>query len=225
MCQAALQHSLERGRTTPPPTAVIVEMKYCETCGRPFQRRFTPTVVTGHKKQKLAVVGHGYLECDSEIRRDKGRKYCDRCLYMPLDPQLQGALLAEEQEKYKEQMPDSIPVHFIRYPREAPVGRQTQAHQLSRHLEYRDRWKKSRENNDKERALLRAAFAARGVLSTEDLQEVLPHCYGLDDVQDRLLCLSMRKYLVRAGSRRRPGVQGKGIALYIWPGVSPTTIQ
>jgi hypothetical protein len=101
-----------------PPSmiAILVEMKYCEQCGRPFSRKFAPTEPEVRKERLESQWGWTRNVSSGTItrirRRDHGEHYCSTCRFLPV-PDIAA------QEAYKAQLPGTPNQmkHSMRLPR------------------------------------------------------------------------------------------------------------
>jgi hypothetical protein len=224
-----------------PLGAVVVEMKYCEFCGRPFARRFSPTMpapvtelahvpvagtssARGHTVWEFVKVAH-------DLRRDRGQRLCWECARKP-SPELRAEELLSEQELYKMQLPDldsiHASVHPIRYDRSI-MGRETSAHRVQKKTPAKHANPRYAGNTFERRARAKttrltivSAFKERGRLNTEELQALIPECYALSYVHIRLINIQLRPRLV--GYVKKPGIRGTGMGVYVLDGVSPETL-
>jgi|HubBroStandDraft_4_1064222.scaffolds.fasta_scaffold00021_65 hypothetical protein len=87
-----------------PENAKVVELKYCELCGRSFPRKFAPTEVFEIRKTRYYSVAGYSDERPAELRRDKGQRLCSTCARQP-SLELNAEELLREQEAYRQQMP------------------------------------------------------------------------------------------------------------------------
>jgi hypothetical protein len=87
-----------------PENAKVVELKYCEICGRSFPRKFTPTEVFEIRKTRYWSCAGVSDERPAELRRDKGQRLCFTCARQP-SLELNAEELLRNQEAYRQQMP------------------------------------------------------------------------------------------------------------------------
>jgi hypothetical protein len=197
-----------------PEGAQIVEMKYCELCGRSFPRRWQDYEFIELKlKRDYRYPGTGG---QVRIKRDTGERICRGCASKPL-PELRAEELLKDQENYKDQLPDlnklHRSVHPIRYDRRianlsARVGRS----------------KNTREEIETWHKAVRDKFAAsKEPLTLEQVYELIPNCFSPTEAYMRLRWnkFSLRK----VGSLKSKTGEGQGPRLYLLEGVSPETIQ
>ena len=115
---SAVQSVLDRYFAGPqpplPPDIPKHELKYCETCGRPFARLFAPTFEVEQLEFDGVYTSHYDSGTISKRRRDHGQRYCKKCLFNPV-PNLKA------QEDYRSQFPgtesqmDHRSIHLPRY--------------------------------------------------------------------------------------------------------------
>ena len=181
-----------------PPGAIIAEFKYCECCGCPFVRKFAPTQPYVTKTTRIYSVALT-IEFDSELRKDHGDRYCAKCRSRSLLPDTKA------QEEYKSQMPGTEiqmrhAMHLPRYDTSIFV---------------RDR----RELDAKRAPKLRReavvkAFADKGTLTAEEMQELIPGC--LTPALARMRVSASSDIKIRSVGRLASSTErGRGPAVYV----------
>lgn len=201
-----------------PPDCVVLEMKYCELCGCPFSRKFSPTKVVGEEIVHVYANLFGGLDLRVELRRSPGIRYCPHCIGRALLPNI------EEQEAYKAQLPGTPnqmrhSTHLPKYDDSLlPIARQTRSHSINK----KPQPKSSRRRHDPEEWLPRVkqAFAEKGRLKAEDLVDLIPGCFTPMQAYQR--CYFQDLPLKIVAREKIPGIpRGRGKAIYEWEGVSP----
>jgi hypothetical protein len=97
------QHALPEG-------CIVVEIKFCETCGQPFTRTkptFRPIVFTNKEYDGDAFLGQRGLYPTSTIYRDTGRRYCGPCQ--------SRLLLPPDDSEYRDLLPTSAEMAHRNY--------------------------------------------------------------------------------------------------------------
>jgi hypothetical protein len=190
-----------------PADCVVLCLKYCELCGVPFSRKFSPTRVVGHDTVHLnsSVGGFGGLDLEVELRRSSGIRYCKKCVGNALMPNI------EEQEAYRAQFPgsesqmDHRALHLPKYDDSLlPAslrGKRTQSHMINATISDYRRKKCSPEQTEAWKIELRKLFAERGTLSCEDMQGVIPRCYTPKDAYARVYAAGFKLEFVKYGER------------------------
>ena len=150
------------------------------------------------------------------VRKDHGERFCKRCRSRCLVPDVLSA------ENYKMQMPgtDKQMRHAIyvpKYDRQVKSGKKwsngCEGKTRAQILQEAAAW----------RTAVREAFAAKGRLTTEELQAIIPCCYSVYNAPTRCREAGLRIKLVSRVCRK--GIRGPGIGVYVLPGVSPETIH
>jgi DNA-binding CsgD family transcriptional regulator len=98
----------------PPPGALMMELRYCQTCGRPFFRQFAATeIYEEHVVSFTVLAGRAPLEFRATLRKDHGERFCRGCKGRRLLPDIAAQIA------YLEQMPgtDRQMQHATRLPK------------------------------------------------------------------------------------------------------------
>jgi hypothetical protein len=215
-----------------PAGAKIVQMKYCELCGVPFSRSYTPTVpapITEEEHVQVPSYRHAqwvFKKVKHDLRRDRGERLCRRCHAHP-SLELSAEELLKDQEDYKAQLPnlDSIHVssHPIHYER-LIAGRETSAHRLNGTIIVKTatRRRSTRQEAAAWKARVAEAFRTRGRLTTEEIQNLIPNCFTPAYAYQR--CITAGIKLKRVGFVEAQGFCGLPMRIYVLVGVSPETL-
>ena len=194
-----------------PSGSRVVELKYCELCGRSFSRQASATVPREQKERDGNWGERFFGAAVTRIRRyDSGQRICFSCARSPL-PDLRAEELLEQQNEYQEQLPDLSKLHLSSHPikyDQSIAGRETNSHRVNEQPIVRRR---KRANTSEWEQLIYDAFLVYGERTMEQLCDVLPGCYTPASVNQFCLYHRIPVKLVRYENPKNFRGRGHGV--------------
>jgi len=202
--------------TSGPLNGEARELKYCELCGKPFARRPSPTVVYTLRAQRFWSVCGYSSEFPAELRRDRCEKLCPACVERPFTRDARVEELAASQARYREQLPTEREATHRRVYQMPDYRALNPTPNPGRPLKRIDEETKNWCN------ALREAFRAKGVLSKEDMADLVPGTFTIAQAWAKITAAGFLPRPVGFAPRRTD--RGPRPKLYALPNVSAPSV-